>query len=253
MTLSELRTAFTFSESIVERTRKFRDERIAAITAVEGPWGYLNKPLAVFQIVPFAGIAGAINIDFSNYAAFRRLSPLPAERDGCIMQGDLRYNFDGVVMRQGIDWHTQLFRNGCVEYATTAFFEQSMSPFYLDAWLYQIDVLRVLARFSALNLTLGVAPPFMLLFSILNAANFYLRTAEGWPINIGALSKHQIDRDRIFLPEVIWSDFSTDPIATLKPVFDCLWNSAGVKQCGFYRSNGTWIVDPSWLDPPNAY
>ena len=253
MTLSELRNAFTFSGSIIEQTRKFRDERLTVITAAEGPWGYLDKPLAVLHILPFAGIAGAINIDFSSRTTFRKLSPLDAEQDGYIRQADLRFNFDGVVMRQGIDWHTQLFRNGSVEYATTLPFEQTVSPYFLDAWLYQIDLLKVSARFSALQLSLDVSPPIMLLFSILNAANFHLRTAEGHSqIQIGALSKHQIDRDRIFLPEVVLNDFLTDPRAALKPVFDCLWNAAGQQQCGFY-TKGEWNIDPSWLDPPNAY
>jgi hypothetical protein len=205
MTLSELRNAFTFSGSIIEQTRTFRDERLAAIMAADGPWGYLSKPLAVLHMVPFAGIAGAVSIDFSNRTVFRKLSPLDAEQDGCIRQGDLRFNLDGVVMRQGIDWHAQLFRNGSVEYATTLPFEQTVSPYFLDAWDYQIGLLKVLPRFSALQLDFGVSPPIMLLCSILNAANFHLRTAEGLSaIRVGALSKYQIDRDRIFLPEVVF-------------------------------------------------
>jgi hypothetical protein len=253
MTLSELRSAFTFAGSVIEQTRKFRDERLAVITAAEGPWGYLNKPLVVFHMLPFAGIAGAINIDFSNRTAFRKLSPLAVEQDGYIRQGDLRFNVDGVVMRQGIEWHTQLFRNGSIEYATTLPFDQTTSPCFLDAWSYQIDLLKVLARFSALQLSVDVSPPIMLLFSILNAANFYLRTAEGaWQFGVRALSKYQIDRDRIFLLDLALNDLLTDPRTVLKPVFDCLWNAAGQQQCGFYR-NGEWNIDPSGLGPPNAY
>jgi len=253
MTLSELRNAFTFAGSIVEQTRNFRDERRAVITAAEGPWGYLSKPLAVLQLVPLAGVAGAVNIDFSSRTAFRKLSPLDAEQDGCIRQGDLRFNLDGVVMRGGVEWHTQLFRNGSIEYATTLPFEQTVSPYFLDAWSYQIDLLRVLKRFSALQLSLNIAPPVVLMISILNAANFHLRTAEGaWQVAVKSLSQFQIDRDRIFLPDVVLNDFLTDPRAVLKPVFDCLWNAAGQQQCGFYR-NAEWQIDPSWLDPPNTY
>ena len=253
MTLSELRNAFTFSGSIIEQTKTFRGERLAAIMAAEGPWGYFNKPLAVLHMVPFAGIAGAISIDISNRTMFRKLSPLDAEQDGCIRQGDLRFNFDGVVMRQGIDWHTQLFRNGSVEFATPLPFEQTMSPSFLDAWGYQIDLLKVLPRFSELQRSFGVSPPIMLLCSILNAANFHLRTAKGpWQVRTGALGKHQIDRDRIFLPEVVINDSLTDLRAELKPVFDCLWNAAGQQRCEFYR-DGEWDIDPGWLDPPNAY
>lgn len=253
MTISELRTAFTLSGSIIEQTKRFRAERLAAITAAEGPWGYLDKPLCVLHTVPFAGMADVVHIDFSATQNLRKLSPLPAEQDGFIPQGDLRYNLDGVVMRQGIGWHTQLFRNGCIEYATTAFFEQNKSPHYLDAWLYQVDVVRVLTRFCALQQALGVAPPVTLLLSILNAANFHLRISEGWPLHGIAVSSHQIDRNEIFLTELVLNDLGTDLVAALKPVFDCLWNAAGEKQCLFYQSSGAWNINPSWLDPPSTY
>lgn len=253
MTISELRTAYTLSGSIIEQTKRFRAERLATITAAEGPWGYLDKPLCVFHIVPFAGMADAVHIDVSAIQNLRKLSPLPAGQDGFIQQGDVRYNLDGVVMRQGIDWHTQLFRNGCLEYATTAFFEQNKSPHYLDAWLYQVDVVKVLSRFSALQQALSVAPPVTLLLSILNAANFHLRISEGWPLHGVAVTSHQIDRNQIFLPELVLSDFGADLVTALKPVFACLWNAAGEKQCGFYRSGGAWNIDPSWLDPPSTY
>jgi hypothetical protein len=253
MTISELRAAFTFSGSIIEHTKRFRAERLATITAAEGTWGYLDQPLCVFHAVPFAGMADAVHIDFSATQNLRRLSPLPAEQDGFIREGDVRYNLDGVVMRQGIEWHTQLFRNGCIEYATTAFFEQRNSPHYLDAWQYQVNVVRVLARFCALQHALGVAPPVTLLLSILNAANFHLRTSEGWPVHGAAVTIHQIDSNQIFLPELVLNNFGADLVAALKPVFDCLWNAAGEKQCGFYRFNGAWNIEPSWLDPPSTY
>lgn len=249
MSISELRTAFTNSGSIIEQTKKFRAERLATITAAEGPWGYLDKPLCVFHIVPFGGMADAIHIDFSATQDLRKLSPLTAEHDGFIQQGDMRYNLDGVVMRNGINWHTQLFRNGCLEYVTTLFFEQNESLYYLDAWGYQVDVVKVLSRFSALLKALGVAPPVTLLLSILNAANSHLRTSKGWDGE--ALTRHQFDRNQIFLAEVVLSDFGADLAAALKPIFDCLWNAAGEKQCGFYSSGGERNIDPTWLDPPS--
>lgn len=91
------------------------------------------------------------------------------------------------------------------------------------------------------------------MLSILNAASFHLRIREGCPLHGVALTSHQIDRNQIFLPEPVLSGFGADLVTALKPVFDCLWNAAGEEQCGFYRSGGTWGIDPSWLDPPSTY
>jgi hypothetical protein len=250
MTLSQLRTTFTSSGTIVERTRKFRDDRIAWITAPSSPWPYLSNPVAVLHIVPFAGMAEMVNIDLANATAFRKLSGFPAQRDGFYNEGDLRHNLDGVVMWHTPQWHTQLFRNGSIEYATTEFFEQQTNPQHIDAWFYQINLLTVIRRFFSLQRDFHVPPPVIVMLTLLNVANFKLRTSEGHTIHGNAMSKHQIDRDHLFLPDVVFNDYDADPIAMLKPSFDCLWNAAGEQQCKFYRMNGEWKIEPDWLGMP---
>jgi hypothetical protein len=252
MTLSELRSAFTFSAGVVEQIKAFRAERLSSIRS-EAHWGYFSSPLAVLHIVPFSGAAGTVNIDFSNSPNLRRLSPLPAAQDGCITQGALRYNLDGAAMREDAKWHTQIFRNGAIEYATAKFFEQTMEPYYLDAWMYQVNILNVLRRFFGLQRQLGVAPPVIVMLTILNAINFRLRVSEGSAIHSGAVSKYWIDRDPVSLPDLVFNDFDADSIATLKPAFDCLWNAVGQPKCNFYKPDGGWNLDQSWLDPPTIF
>ncbi len=248
MTLSELRTAFTLSGSIIERAKQFRLERIATITAAEGPWGYLNKPLAVFHLVPFGSVMEAITVDLSDASNFPLLSPLPMDH-GHIPQAGVRYNVDGVLMRDTyLNWHCQLFRNGCLEYVTTAYFERGQGKDYLDAWQFQINLITVVTRFLQLQSKLGITPPITVLLSLCNVANYFLRTAEGYSQFDLRISEHQIDRDRVFLPDIVLNTFGEEPTVVLKPLFDALWNTAGLENCGFYHSNGQWNLDPSWLD-----
>ena len=216
------------------------------------PWGYIGMPLAVLHLVPFAGVADSVSVDMSSSGSFGNLSAFPATSDGFFNSGELRYNLDGVVMRHGIEWHTQLFRNGSIEHVTTDFFDQDIQLSYLDAWSYQIDVLRVMQRCFKLQQSLGIVPPVVVMLSILNVTDFRLRTSEGNPVHGRALSKHQIDRDKLFLPDVVFNDFDADLTATMKPSFDCLWNAAGEEKCKFYRMNGKWKIEPGWLDPPTA-
>jgi hypothetical protein len=150
-------------------------------------------------------------------------------------------------MRQDRVWHTQMFRNGAIEYATTDF----LNDHCIDAFQLQVNLVKVLSRFLSLLKSLGIAPPVTAQLTLLNLANFSLRLSEGWQGN--AVSEHQIDRERVMLPEIIVDDFNADIIASSKPLFDCLWNAAGLERCAFYRQNGVWILDPSWLDPPNTH
>ncbi len=98
---------------------------------------------------------------------FRRLSPVQADRLHEIPQGDWRYNLDGVLMRGGPKWQTQLFRNGSIEYAASNF--EDRGP--IDAWFYQTDLLRALQRFFVIQRRIGVVPPLTLMVSFLNVAN----------------------------------------------------------------------------------
>jgi hypothetical protein len=246
MTLSELRSTFTLSGRIVEQTRRFRAERLAAITAPEGLWPNFSKFLSVLHIIPFAGVAEAVNVDLARANDFRKLSPMAPDRVHEIPQGDLRYNLDGVLMRDGPNWHTQLFRNGSIEYAASSF-EQGGA---INAWSYQTRLLVAVQRFFAIQKQIGTVPPLTVMLSVLNVANLRLRTSEG---ELGrALSAHQIDRGRALLPEIVLDDFDADLTAVLKPIFDALWNLSGEKRCMFYKADSTWVVDPSWLDPPDV-
>ncbi len=245
MRVSELRTAFTLSGRVIDETRKFVNDRLRTLSSLNGPWPYFEKPLAVLHLVPFASVTEAVNLDISDLRDHHCLSPLAAAKDGYIERGDLRYNLDGIVMRKAAVRHSQLFRHGQVEYATTNF----LNDHCLDAWHMQVNLVNVVSRFVALLKSLRVSPPITVQLSLFNVSNFYLRRSAGWLGDI--LSEHQIDRDQVMLPEVVMNDLDQNPIVVLKPIFDGLWNSAGLEKCEFYKQDGSSIIEPSWLDPAN--
>jgi hypothetical protein len=48
-----------------------------------------------------------------------------------------------------------------------------------------------------------------------------------------------IDRDILFLPELEITDLNvTDPDELLRPLFDMLWNAAGLANCPCYDQRG---------------
>lgn len=56
-------------------------------------------------------------------------------------------------------------------------------------------------------------------------------------------SADSIDRDNLFLPEVILNDYSEKVELVLKPIFDSLWQSFGFSKCRHYDSEGKWILN----------
>src|SRR6476660_1681164 len=138
------------------------------------------------------------------------MSPHKAQ-SGYIQEGNVRYNLDGVLMQipDGATWHTQLFRDGSLEHATTHWIEDSPKQGYINAFRWQVTLVNILPRFLNLQSTAGVTPPVTAMLSLLNVANFKLNMPEGGTY-IG-LTDHQIDREELLLPEIVVEDFKSDP------------------------------------------
>jgi len=54
------------------------------------------------------------------------------------------------------------------------------------------------------------------------------------------------------LPEILFTGTGDEPPAKLlKPMFDGLWNAAGLDRCPYYGKDGQWDIDENWLDDPD--
>jgi hypothetical protein len=50
-----------------------------------------------------------------------------------------------------------------------------------------------------------------------------------------------IDRDVLFLPEVVVESYDVKAESILKPIFDSVWNACGFPRSLHYDKNGDWI------------
>jgi hypothetical protein len=248
MTLTELRSSFTMAIDAVERMRAFHRDRLEWLRQPRTP-NYQTPSALVLHLIPFSGAMGTSHIDLNRNPFFRFMSPYKKDQ-GYIQPGTLRYNLDGPLMLPigGNNWHTQLFRNGSLEYASTMYFDGVGSQACVNAWHLQTSLVNIVPRFIRLLESLGAMPPLGLLVSLINVENLKLRVSEG--PDGREMSEHQIDRSDLRLPEAVISESTEDPKGLLKPVFDAVWNAAGLESCRYYRG-GEWNFHPSWLDDPD--
>ena len=54
---------------------------------------------------------------------------------------------------------------------------------------------------------------------------------------------HPIDRDVLFLPDVLIEEPPSDLPRTLRPIFDAVWNACGFVQSLNYDADGNWARD----------
>jgi len=252
MTLDELRMSFTLAAGVPERMRQFHASRIAWLKEPRSP-GYWQKPAFVMHILPFSGMMGMATANFSNKHAMWLLSPI-SNRDPNMQQdgGVRRYNADGPLLTPagGDNWHTQLFRNGALEHAGAEPYISAEGSGVVLAWTLQTTLVNIIPRYIRALATFGVTPPMLIVSSLINVPGVKLGQGEGR--NYHPLSREGIDRENVLLPEILFTGTGDEPPAKLlKPMFDGLWNAAGLDRCPYYGKDGQWDIDENWLDDPD--
>jgi hypothetical protein len=126
----QIRSAFSISESLPEKVRRFRDERIARIVAGETPIPLPDRPKIVLHLLPAASLDPSTRVDFSVLTANHKLQEPINTWNGWIP----RFNLDGFLVHSNAHQpsvpvtYLQAFRNGALEavesqlisYGTTA-------------------------------------------------------------------------------------------------------------------------------------
>jgi hypothetical protein len=224
MRTSAVRNAIVLGETIAERVRRFRDERLGRIVAGETPIPLRENPRTVLHVVPLQPFDGAMYLQERTILA--ALTPMAAAAGY-----DGRFNVDGFATyagtREPLRSYTQLFRTGSVEAVDT-------DPYYIlapERWQLfnprglEAAVTGALNTYCVLLRGLGVQSPLVVMTSIVGARNYHM---QGGPSGSAVISPHAIDRDVLILPDVlIAADVSANVDEVLRPVFDALWQSVG--------------------------
>jgi hypothetical protein len=231
--VGEIRSAFALSESLPQRIREFRAQRLAAILAGETPMvlqGTEGKvilhllPISAFDLTSTAQLDLArLTTEFGNL-------PLLLEKTAC----SKRYNLDGLLFHNGKFSYTQVFRNGAIEAVDSYTLASAGKPFLPDVPIEQRLLSGVQAYLPVLR-QLGVTPPLLLMVSLLGVKG--LEIVQGHQ----RFSSPPIDRDDLILPEVLVEDMRAEPARLLRKVFDMIWQSAGIEGSRNFNQQRQWV------------
>lgn len=228
--VAELRQAFTLSDTVVERIRTFRANRLLALGNGESPLPLKEGALIVLHVVPLQSMTSDIRIDISsNSGGAQNLRPMGASG------WNNRINLDGRLTYRNVSdgksyGYAQLFRNGIIE--TVYVQEERGGNKAIPSEAYERYILEALqSYFSALN-ELGVSTPAYLFLSLLGVKGYRLGIRYG-----GDCSEHE----NILLPEITVEQWSDSPQQIMRPVFDMVWNAFGVDCSLNYNEAGEWV------------
>lgn len=238
--VDEVRSAFLLSESIADKVRRYRADRLGKIISGDTPVRMPATPKFILHVVP----AGSFSSD-------RRIDVLPVTENW----GDWllpirfggassRYNLDGFLSYAvtGADHspsYIQLFNIGCIEAVVSFNPTLNNRDKILPARGYEKLVIQETKRFLKIGSKLGFSLPLFVMISFHGVLGYSIRTRNSFLDNADP-----IDRDDLILPEVMFIDFEADPEEILKPAFDSLWNAGGWPGSISYK-DGKWVDDLS--------
>lgn len=215
--VDQLRSAFLRAQSIEDRIREFRRNRIAAITAGETPVPIIDGAKYALHVVPLSAFTS------------REVIPMPALRKS---MGQFEYlgasgwnartNIDGVVLypERGECYHayTQIYRNGCVE--AVVVYERNDDPI-VHAPSLEKATIKYVDQYARALFALGVPLPIFVFLSLFNARSYRLYLGERMFPDDG----NPLDREALLLPEVSIEEPDFKAGLILKPLFDSVWHA----------------------------
>ena len=240
--VDQIRSAFIASESLAERIRQFRSDRIAKIIADETPVHLEQNPKIVLHVLPLESFNSGISLDVSKIqetSAQEMLNLKPMNSHGW----SYRYNFDGLCRYckssddQTAYSYVQAFRNGCIE-SVDAFMLNRTDPKnknIIPCIGYEEELIEILRSYLDLHRALEFNPPVLVMLSFLNV--------KGFRMSSGTLfydPGKPVDRDHLLIPEVFVESYNIRVSDLLRPAFNAIWQSCGYANSLNYDAEGSW-------------
>lgn len=237
MDVTELRIAFNLSETITERIRKFKEDRISKIFSNETPVPFNDNAKTVLHLIPIISFNPAQRYELNKITSHSEKLP-PMVHFGF----HSRYNLDGFLTysrdkEEKLYSYVQLFNNGIIEAVEGRYLSprHNNGNLIIRGTAYENELIKSLSIYLSALKELNVELPIFIFLTFVGVKGYFMSTGQGMFKERG---EYEIDRDILFLPEVIIEKYDASPEDILKPCFDALWNACGYSKSPNYNDAG---------------
>lgn len=240
----QLRTAFSGSESISEKLKLFRIERVSRLLSGNTPVPLSGSHLLVLHILPLVGTRLDTRISSQDLQREMNSNLLhPMHSSGW----SPRFTLDGGLVASSssvgkYSSYVQVLRNGFVEAVESTSLEpyvmmQGMPPQStiaggLKGW--ERLILDVFPHYVQSLANMGINPPHAVSISLLNVRGYQMSTG----MNDYNSASRAVDRDNLLTDELLVESTGGDSARTLRPLFDQIWNGCGWHGSIHYDKDG---------------
>ncbi len=230
--IAEIRSAFALSESLPDKIRRFRDDRLAKIVAEETPVKLSESPKVVLHVLPIAGLNPITRIDTVSLVG-RNLFPLGSTGFNHRLNFDGLVNFDPIAGSPTCQGYVQFFRTSAIEAVSAYLIRPHNGKMFIAGNYLESKLISALGAYLKIQEELELQPPLFVMVTLLGVMGYQMYTH--WPTD-----SEPIDRDNLFLPDIIIENYDADPASLLQPAFDTLWQACGFEQSPSYDTEGKW-------------
>jgi hypothetical protein len=200
---------------------ELRAERVEIVSSNEGPVQLQRGANLVLHLVPLSVVDQSQVFDLTEDRAMFPLFGVGG------MAG--RFNVDGKINYvngdEGVRSYVQLFHNGMIESAYV--FEERNGQRIINLPRVRDGLIDITRSYLRTQHRIGVQAPITIGLS--------LSSAKGYKLFIGEdFDQYAVDRDLLLIPWAKVASFEEDARLIMKPLFDRLWNAAGVARCFSY-------------------
>jgi hypothetical protein len=233
--VNELRSAFTLSNTVIERIRAFRVDRIISLSNNETPIPFVTTPKIVLHCIPIEAFGGEPQHDMLQFKQDPRLlQPMGST------SWDRRLNLEGIVAFGGgrpVNCYTQLYRTGIIEAVQGgALAHEYKGRLVIPSVSYERIIFAYLPHCFQVLQRIGASVPVVVALSLIGTRGLEMGVDR---FNVEAM--YPITVDRLILPETIVQDFSVPVGKILKPLFDLVWNACGQPSSWNFDADGNWV------------
>jgi hypothetical protein len=234
--VQELRSAFLASETMSDKLRNFRLDRINKLISSSGPIRMSSPHMMVLHLLPLVSVRSDFRLGISDFSKFHGHNmPRPMRVQGY----SPTHNIDGFFVASSwkdaaLDSYVQVYRNGFIESVESEllnFSNPGETKALVSGW--EDCILRVLPCYMDALKTLGITPPYVASISLLGVRGFKILT-DGRHFSL----KNASDRDNLLSDEILIEDSNAEPEKVLKPLFDQIWNGFGWDRSMNYDEKG---------------
>lgn len=236
---SEIRTAFNLSDTLVEKRKRFRTERISELMANNTPIPFCKGGKFILHLIPIEAFSPNVGFDNKSLENISlNLSPIR-----CTANWKIIINLEGILthssnIKEYSYSYVQLYRTGIIEAVEGRTLNMDRDKKYISSKVYEKELLKSMPIYLSALKELNVNLPIFISLTVTGVKGFKMAYND---YNEDEHGGEQIDRDILMLPEDVIENFDIDEKKILRPMFDSIWIACGYEKSANFDEQGNWI------------